>query len=76
MTRERIDALIDRVRSWPKERQALAAEILLLLETQESGPLRLTDDEWAAIQEGNAQAERGEFVDEEEIAAFNKRHGL
>jgi predicted transcriptional regulator len=76
MTRDQIDAVLDRVRSWPEERQAFAAEILLLIETQEPIPLRLTDDEWAAIQEGNAQAERGEFVDEEDMAAFYKRHGV
>jgi predicted transcriptional regulator len=76
MTRDQIDAVLDRVRSWPEERQAFAAEILLLIEAQEPAPLRLTDDEWAAIQEGNAQAERGEFVDEEDMAAFYKRHGV
>jgi predicted transcriptional regulator len=30
------------------------------------------NDEWAAIQEGLAQAERGEFVSAEEIAALLK----
>ena len=37
---------------------------------------QVTDDEWAAIQEGNAQAERGEFVNDEDMAAFYKRHGV
>ncbi len=73
MTRDQIDAVLDRVRSWPEERQAFAAEILLLIEAQPM-PLRLTNDEWAAIQEGNAQAERCEFVDEEDMAAFYERH--
>ena len=29
-----------------------------------------------AIQEGNAQAERREFVSDEDMAAFYKQHGL
>jgi predicted transcriptional regulator len=33
-----------------------------------------TDEEWAAIQEGLAQAVRSEFVGEEEMDAFWKRH--
>ena len=66
--------MFDRVRTWPEERQAYAAEILLLLEAQNQSPA--SDEEWEAIQEGSAQAERGEFVSDEDMAAFYKRHGL
>ena len=59
-----------------RERQAYAAEILLLLEAQNQSPAPVSDEEWKAIQEGNAQAERGEFVSDEDMAAFYKRHGL
>ena len=58
------------------ERQAYAAEILLVIEAQDLRPLRVSDDVWQAIQEGNAEAERGEFVSDSEMAAFYKRHGL
>jgi predicted transcriptional regulator len=75
MTKDQINAVLERVRTWPEEQQAYAAEVLLLIEAQDGTPLRLSDDEWAAIQEGNAQAERGEFVSDEEMAAFWKRHG-
>jgi predicted transcriptional regulator len=74
MTKEQINAVLKRVRTWPEEQQAYAAEVLLLIEAQERAPLRLSDEEWSAIQEGNAQAERGEFVRDEEMAAFWKRH--
>ena len=74
MTKEQITAVLDRVRSWPEERQVYAAEILMLLEAQSPEPI--SDEEWEAIQEGNAQAERGEFVSDEDMAAFYKRHGL
>jgi hypothetical protein len=76
MTKEQITAVFDRVRTWPQERQAYAAEILMLLEAQDKSPVLVSDEEWEAIQEGNAQAERGEFVSDEEMAAFYKRHGL
>jgi hypothetical protein len=76
MTKDQIAAVFERVRAWPEERQAYAAEILLAIEAQDVRPLRVSDDEWKAIQEGNAQAERGEFVSDAEMAGFYKRHGL
>jgi predicted transcriptional regulator len=74
MTKDQINAVLQRVHTWPEEQQAYAAEVLLMIEAQDRTPLRLSDEEWAAIQEGNAQAERGEFVSDEEMAAFWKRH--
>jgi predicted transcriptional regulator len=74
MTKEQINAVLDRVRTWPEEQQSYAAEVLLLIEAQDRTPLRVSDEEWSAIQEGNVQAERGEFVSDEEMAAFWKRH--
>jgi predicted transcriptional regulator len=76
MTKEQITAVFNRVRAWPEERQAYAAELLLLLEAQDQTTVHVSDQEWEAIQEGNAQAERGEFVSDEDMAAFYKRHGL
>jgi hypothetical protein len=76
MTKEQMAAVFERVRTWPEERQAHAAELLMLLEAQGEGPIRVSDDEWEAIQEGNAQVERGEFVSDEDMAAFYKRRGL
>ena len=76
MTKDQITAVFERVRAWPEERQAYAAEVLLLIETQDVKPLRVSDNEWEAIQEGNAQAERGEFVSDTEMAGFYKRRGL
>ena len=76
MTRDQITAVLERVRAWPEERQAYAAEILLVIEAQDVSPLRVSDDEWTAIQQGNAEAERGEFVSDADMAAFYKRHGL
>ena len=74
MSKDRINAALERVRAWPQKQQACAAEVLLLIEAQDRAPLRLSDEEWTAIQEGNTQAERGEFVGDAEMAAFWKRH--
>ena len=76
MTKDQITAVFERVQAWPEERQAYAAEILLAIEAQDVRPLRVSDDAWEAIQEGNAEAERGEFVNDAEMAGFYKRHGL
>ncbi|HYS47773.1 MAG TPA: hypothetical protein VEM36_03240 [Xanthobacteraceae bacterium] len=74
MTKDHINDVLNRVRTWPAERQAYAVEILLLIEAQDNPPLRISDEEWKAIEEGNAQAERGEFVSDEDMAAFWVRH--
>ena len=74
MTKEQIKAVLDRVLTWPAARQQDAADLLLWLEAKEGEFYHPSDDEWAAIQEGVAQAERGEFVPNAEIDAFWKRH--
>jgi hypothetical protein len=75
MTKAQIKDVLDRVLTWPVERQQDAADMLLLLEAQEGELYHPTDEEWVAIQEGLDQARRGEFVSDEEMEAFWKRHG-
>jgi hypothetical protein len=45
MTREQIDAVLERVRTWPKERQEDAAQILASLEAQDRSRLCLTAEQ-------------------------------
>jgi hypothetical protein len=73
MTKDQIKAIFDRVLTWPPDRQEEAAEMLLLLEGQEGEVYQPSDDEWEAIREGMRQAQRGEFVADEEVAALLKR---
>jgi predicted transcriptional regulator len=68
--------LLDRVAAWPPEDIAALEEFVREMEARRADLYRLTDDERAAIREGLAQADRGEFVPEEEIVEMNKRHGL
>lgn len=75
MTREQLDAIFDRVRAWPAERQEEAAAILLALEFEaDDEPAELTEEELADLNEGLAEADRGDFVPDEEMKAFFKRY--
>src|SRR3954451_6994334 len=72
MTKDQVKAVLDRVLTWPPERQEDAAQLLLELEAQEGEFYHPDDDEMAAIEEGLAEARRGEFVSADEIAALLK----
>jgi hypothetical protein len=56
MTRDQVKEVIERVLTWPLERQEDAAQMLLALEAREGELYHPDDDEWAAIEEGFAQA--------------------
>ncbi len=73
MTKAQIKEVLDRVLTWPAERQQEAAELLTLLEAQEGELYHPSDDEWLAIQEGLDQARRGEFATDEEMESLWKR---
>jgi predicted transcriptional regulator len=69
-----LDQAIAKARELPEDEQdALALAILADLET-EIEPL--DDETRVAIREGLEQARRGEFVPDEEMEAFWKRHGV
>ena len=75
MTRDQVKEVIERVLTWPRERQEDAAQMLLALEAREGEFYHPDDGEWAAIEEGVAQAKRREAVSAEEIAALFKQRG-
>jgi predicted transcriptional regulator len=70
-----LEQAIEKVRELPEHEQDEAAEVLLILLSKLREPVRLDDETRAAIREGLAQAERGEFASDEEMAEFFKRHG-
>jgi hypothetical protein len=57
------------VRRWPASRQNEAAELLLALDRLGEGPYAASAEELAAIDEAQAQVERGEFATDEEVEA-------
>jgi hypothetical protein len=78
MTAKDIEAVLERVRQWPKERQEDAAEVLLEIERQDTSRYRLTDaqaKEVARIQRDIREG-RGAFATDEEMAALWKSCGL
>jgi predicted transcriptional regulator len=73
MTKDQVKEILERVLTWPPERQEDAAQMLLMLEAQGGEMYHPSDDEWAAIREGLEEAKRGEFATDDEVAAFWKQ---
>jgi predicted transcriptional regulator len=66
--------LIERVANWPEEDVAELEEAAREIEARRSGVYVLSDEEWAHLQEGMAEADRGEFVPDDVVAEADKRH--
>jgi hypothetical protein len=58
MTKEQVKAILDRVLSWPPERQADVAQVVALMEQQDRSALRLTDDQAAEVRRRLASPSR------------------
>ena len=72
----RTKRLLEQVASWPEQDQEELAEYAREIEARRSGVYVLSDEEWADLQEGMAQADLGEFVSDEDLAKADKRHGV
>ena len=64
---------ISKICELPEADQDDAAELLLNLAARANGRVQLDDETRAAIREGRAQVQRGQFATEEEIAAVSNR---
>jgi hypothetical protein len=65
------------VRSLPPEAQdALARIVLQLARENDLPPIAMSVEDEMSFEESIAEAERGEFVDDETIQAFWAKHGL
>ena len=73
MTKNQIDAVLDRVKTWPPERQEDAVRVLLQMEEASTEVYELSEEELADIEEGLREIERGEVATEEEVAALFAR---
>jgi hypothetical protein len=74
MTKEQIDAVLERVHGWPKARQEDAARILLAMEAEAVETYVLSDDERADLEAALAEAAGGDFAGSEEVEAVLSRH--
>lgn len=69
-----LEQAIEKIREMPEADQDLAAEVLLNIAARKHEPVALNAETRAAIRRGIEQADRGEFVSDEEMAAFFARH--
>jgi hypothetical protein len=67
MTKEALEALFERVRSWPAEKQAEAVDMLETLD-QKQGIYRLSDEERAAVMRGLDDSANRRFASPERLA--------
>lgn len=49
MTKDQVKTILDRVLTWPRERQQDAAEMLTLMEEQDKATYSLTDEQVAEV---------------------------
>jgi predicted transcriptional regulator len=63
-----LDNAIERIRELAEAEQDEAAEILLVFASKPAEPVYLDDETRAAVREGRAQAKRGQFVPDEDMA--------
>jgi hypothetical protein len=68
--------LLDRVNSWPQEDVDELADMARQIEARRTGLYELTADEEAAIREGLAELERGEWTSAQAMRAFWARCGV
>ena len=68
--------LLEQVASWPEQDQAELVEYAREIEARCTGVYVVSDEEWADLQEGIAQADRREFVPDDVVANADKRHGV
>ena len=74
MTRDQIDAVLDRVHTWPQSRQEDAARVLLAMEAGGTAAYVLSDEERADLEAALEEAARGELATAAEVDAVFARH--
>jgi len=71
----KLQNLFERIAALPDELLDEIEQSIDEIERWRGDVFRLTDEERAAVRKGMEAARRGEFVTDEELAAFYRRHG-
>jgi hypothetical protein len=71
----KLQNLLERIAALPDELLGEVEESVDEIERWRDDLFRLTDEERAAVRKGMEAARRGEFVTDDELAAFYRRHG-
>jgi hypothetical protein len=69
MTQDQVKKILDRVLTWPPERQADLAHVAELMEEQDNSSLRLSDEQAAEIRHRLAETNPETMT----LAQFNER---
>ena len=78
MTKQQVREILDRVLTWPAQRQEDAVRILAAMEEQDASPHRLTDAQVHEVERRRAAFAAGNerYATDEEMAALWKKFGL
>jgi predicted transcriptional regulator len=71
----KLQNLLDRITALPDELLGDVEESVDEIERWRGDAFRLTDEERTSVRKGMDAARRGEFVTDEELTAFYRRHG-
>ena len=71
----KLQNLFERIAALPDELLGEIEQSIDEIERWRGDVFRLTDEERAAVRKGMEAARRGDFVTDEELAAFYRRHG-
>ena len=71
-----LEKAIERVKALSEQEQDAVAELLLSIADADASSVPVDELTRAAILEGLAQAERGEFVADSVVAEADERHGI
>jgi hypothetical protein len=74
MGRDQIEAVLERVRSWPLSRQEDAARVLLAMEREAGATYELSEEERADLEVALEEIGRGDLATEAEVEAVFARH--
>lgn len=74
MTNDQIDAVLDRVHSWPKKRQEDAVRVLLAMEAEGTAEYALSVEEEDDLRTALEEVARGELASDAEVEAFFAHH--
>jgi hypothetical protein len=78
MTKEQVKEILDRVLTWPPNRQEDAARVLREMEEQDASPYRLSEKQVEEIKRRRSDflAGKERYATDEEMAALWKKCGL
>ena len=71
---QQLTKLIERVKTWPAWRQHDVARMIEAMEESGTEVYRLSDEERLLVDEGLDQANRGQFVSDDDMEKFWNRH--